>query len=97
MNIQGDKNRDKKAYVYIVKCSDETLYCGWTFNLIQRIIAHNSGKGAKYTRSRLPVTVVYWEEYDIKSDAMKREYQIKQLNRKEKLKLCRLFSYEKTN
>ena len=81
------KRVTKKAYVYIVKCSDGTLYCGWTFDLGQRVKKHNLGKGAKYTRARSPVEVVYTEEYDTKSAAMKREYQIKQLTKKQKLNL----------
>ena len=100
MNIESDKNRDKtiEYVVYILETSDGSLYCGWTLDLERRLKEHNSSNSkTKYTRSRRPVTVVYWEEYDMKSDAMKREYQIKQLNRKEKLKLCRLFLYEKSN
>ena len=78
-------------YVYILKCSDNTLYKGWTTSLEKRIKAHNSGKGAKYTRARLPVEIVYFEEFEDKKDAMKREYAIKQLSRQEKLKLIGSF------
>ena len=74
-------------YTYIVKCSDETLYTGWTNNLEKRLRAHNSGKGAKYTKNRRPVELVYFEEYDTKQEAMKREYAIKQLPREKKLAL----------
>lgn len=74
-------------YVYILKCSDNTLYTGWTTSLEKRLEAHNSGKGAKYTRGRLPVKVVYYEEFEEKKEAMKREYAIKQLSREGKLKL----------
>lgn len=74
-------------YVYILKCSDNTLYTGWTTNLEKRLKVHNTGKGAKYTRVRLPVEIVYFEEFEDKKDAMKREYAIKQLSRQEKLKL----------
>ena len=74
-------------YTYILKCIDETLYCGWTNDLEKRLKAHNSGKGTKYTRSRLPVTLVYYEEFETAKEAQKREYQIKNLSRKEKLKL----------
>ncbi|MBQ6819877.1 MAG: GIY-YIG nuclease family protein [Clostridium sp.] len=74
-------------YVYILKCSDNTFYTGWTTSLERRLKAHNSGKGAKYTKARLPVQIVYFEEFDNKIDAMKREYAIKKLSRKEKLKL----------
>lgn len=74
-------------YVYILCCADNTLYCGWTKDLSARIAAHNSGKGAKYTRSRLPVKLVYFEEYDDKSKAMSREWHIKRMSRKEKTDL----------
>lgn len=74
-------------YVYIVKCSDGTYYTGYTNDLEKRLLAHNAGKGAKYTRNRLPVEMVYFEEYEDKSEAMKREYAIKRLTRKQKEKL----------
>ena len=74
-------------YTYILKCSDNTFYTGWTTDLNRRLTAHNSGKGAKYTRNRLPVTLVYYEEFQTKQDAMKREYAIKQLSRQEKAAL----------
>ena len=74
-------------YTYILKCADGTLYCGWTNDLEKRLKVHNDGKGAKYTRSRLPVTLVYYEEFETAKEAQKREYQIKNLSRKEKLKL----------
>ena len=60
---------DKKNYTYILKCADGTLYCGWTNDLEKRLASHNSGKGAKYTRSRLPVTLVYYEEFESPIDA----------------------------
>lgn len=78
---------DKKSYTYILKCADDTLYCGWTNDLEKRLKSHNDGKGAKYTRSRLPVSLVYYEEFDTPVEAQKREYRIKRLTRKEKLKL----------
>ena len=74
-------------FVYILKCSDNTLYTGWTTDLSRRIQTHNEGKGAKYTRARLPVELVYFEQLNNKSDALKREYAIKQLTRKNKLEL----------
>jgi len=77
-------------YVYMLECSDGSLYTGWTNNLEKRIAAHNNGKGAKYTRVRLPVKLVYYEEYEDKIEAMKREYEIKRLSRKEKVKLIKL-------
>jgi putative endonuclease len=74
-------------YTYIVECSDGTLYTGYTNDLEKRIKAHNSGKGAKYTRSRLPVTLVYFEEYETKELAQSREWHIKRLTRAKKLEL----------
>lgn len=76
-------------YVYILKCKDESLYTGWTSNLDNRVKTHNSGKGAKYTRARLPVELVYFEEFEDKIEAMKREYAIKQLKREEKIKIIK--------
>ena len=76
-----------KYYCYLLVCHDGTLYCGYTNDLNKRLAAHNNKKGAKYTKTRLPVKLVYSEEFDNKSEAMKREWQIKQLDRKEKLKL----------
>lgn len=74
-------------YTYIVKCSDETFYTGWTNDLEKRIEMHNSGKGAKYTKARLPVELVYYEAFDAKEEAMSREWHIKRLSRSEKQKL----------
>lgn len=74
-------------YTYILLCSDDSLYTGWTNDLSKRIDAHNSGKGAKYTKPRLPVKLVYYEEHDTKEEAMRREYYIKHLSRKEKFRL----------
>lgn len=76
-----------KNYVYILQCRDGSLYTGWTVDLEKRLIQHNQGTGAKYTRSRGPVTLVHWEQYETKEEAMKREYQIKKLDRSRKLKL----------
>ena len=75
-------------YVYMVECADGSLYTGWTTDLAARIEAHNSKKGAKYTRSRLPVRLVYFEEYTDKSEALKREAAIKRLSREEKQALA---------
>ena len=75
------------AYTYLLLCSDGTLYCGWTDNIEKRLAAHNSGKASKYTRSRLPVKLVYFETFDTKQEAMSREARIKQLSRREKLAL----------
>ena len=80
-------NTSQVNYTYIVKCSDETLYTGWTNNLEKRIQNHNAGKGAKYTKARRPVELVYYERFLTKQEAMRREWEIKQLTRKDKLKL----------
>lgn len=74
-------------YTYIVKCSDGSLYTGWTNNLEKRIKDHNAGRGAKYTKARRPVVLVYKEEFLTKQEAMKREWEIKRLSRKEKLSM----------
>lgn len=74
-------------YIYILECKDGTFYTGWTNNLEKRCKDHNEGKGAKYTKARRPVTLVYYETYGTKQEAMRREYEIKQLSRKEKLQL----------
>ena len=74
-------------YTYIVKCSDETYYTGWTNNLEKRIQTHNAGKGAKYTKVRRPVELVYYEEFATKEEAMQREYAIKQLKQCKKEEL----------
>ncbi len=76
-------------YVYILKCRDDTLYTGFTVDLKSRIQTHNKGLGAKYTRGRTPVKLVYYEEYSTKSEALKREYAIKKLSRKDKLKMIK--------
>lgn len=78
---------EKISYAYIVECSDGSLYTGWTNHLEERMKSHNEGKGAKYTRARLPVRLVYYETFATKQEAMKREYAIKQLTRQDKLLL----------
>lgn len=77
-------------YVYIINCSkDNTLYTGMTNNVEKRVKTHNSGKGAIYTRGRLPVVLLYTEKLSSKSEAAKRERQIKKLSKEEKLKLIK--------
>ena len=76
-------------YVYLLRCADGTLYCGWTTDLEARLQAHNSGKGAKYTRSRLPVELAYSESYEDRHDALSREWHMKRMTREEKLALVR--------
>jgi putative endonuclease len=71
-------------YTYIVQCSDGSLYTGWTNDLDKRIAAHNAGKGAKYTKTRRPVRLIYYETFETKQEAMSREYHLKQLTRAQK-------------
>lgn len=78
---------DKRWFVYILRCSDGTLYTGMTDDVARRAEVHNSGKGAKYTRGRTPVVVVYTEECESYSAALKREYAIKQMARPKKINL----------
>ena len=81
-------------YTYILKCSDGTFYCGWTNNLEKRLNAHNSGTGSRYTRTRLPVVLVYYEQFHTKEEAMSREWHIKRLSRAEKEELVNGFLIE---
>lgn len=74
-------------YTYILECADGSLYCGWTNNVHKRVDDHNAGKGAKYTKPRLPVKLAYYEAFETKEEACKREYEIKQLTRAQKMKL----------
>lgn len=79
------KNDRKPAYTYVVECNDGSLYTGWTNDIVKRIRNHNDGNGAKYTRSRLPVKLVYYEVFATKQEAMQREYAFKLLTRADKL------------
>ena len=74
-------------YTYILECKDGTYYTGWTNNLEKRLKDHNNGKGAKYTKARLPVSLIYYEEFQTKEEAMSREYAMKHMTRNEKNKL----------
>jgi len=74
-------------YVYILSCADDTYYTGYTTDPQRRLDQHNAGEGAKYTRGRTPVDLVYLEAHDSKSEAMSREYEIKQLRRRKKHRL----------
>lgn len=76
--------KSSKHYAYMVRCKDNSIYSGYAVDPYKREEVHNSGKGAKYTRTRLPVKLVYFEEFDNKVDAMKREYAFKQYTHKEK-------------
>lgn len=76
-----------KFFVYLLRCADDTLYCGYTTDVARRVAVHNAGKGAKYTRSRLPVVCVYREEFATRSEALAREAAIKKYSRAQKLAL----------
>ena len=78
-----------KNYTYILRCGDGSFYTGWTNRLAERVAAHQSGRGAKYTRGRGPVELVYWEAFYTREAAMSREAAIKKLSRKDKLALIR--------
>ncbi len=80
------------GYVYILRCKDDSLYTGWCVDLEKRLELHNSGKGAKYTRSKRPCKLVYYEEIDNKSEALKREIAIKKLTKAKKEDLVRSFN-----
>lgn len=82
--------KSKNFYVYILQCSDKTFYIGYTTDLNKRIKIHNKGIGAKYTRGRTPVKLLYYELFHDKSQALKREYALKKLTRKQKEKLIEL-------
>ncbi|MBM7636564.1 putative endonuclease [Streptococcus saliviloxodontae] len=79
------KMTPQKAYMYVVECADKTLYTGYTTDIERRIKTHNAGKGAKYTKTRRPVKLLYWEEHPSKSAAMSAESYFKQKTRKQKL------------
>lgn len=87
MEVENAIKLQKSQYIYILECADGTLYTGWTTDPEHRLRAHNSGRGAKYTRSRTPVRIVYLEEYDDKGEALSREAEIKRLTREEKKSL----------
>lgn len=83
------KIQKEENYTYILECSDGTYYTGWTNNLNRRLQAHNAGRGAKYTKVRRPVTLRYFEVFETKEEAMRREYEIKQMRRFEKEELIK--------
>ena len=87
MNIQKKRDNyfmESNHYMYVLQCNDGTYYTGYTNCLEKRISMHNEGKGAKYTRGRTPVTLIYYRVYSTKREAMQAEYQFKQLSRQEK-------------
>ncbi|TWT16586.1 GIY-YIG nuclease family protein [Streptococcus sp. sy010] len=77
--------KETKAYLYVLRCRDNSLYTGYTTNIDRRLKTHQTGKGAKYTKSRLPVELIYWESFDSKSQAMSAESLFKQKTRRQKL------------
>ena len=83
------KEKEGNYYVYLLLCSDGSYYCGYTDDPERRLAAHNSGKGAKYTRSRRPCRLVYTEQFGSKHEAMRREYFLKKLNHREREQLVR--------
>ena len=91
MNCKNDNKNDRKKkkenVTYILRCADGSLYTGWTNDLEHRVRMHNEGKGAKYTKGRGPVELVYHEVFGTKEEAMRREYEIKQMSRSEKEQL----------
>ena len=89
--MSKDKEETFMNYTYIVRCRDGSLYTGWTNNLEKRIKDHNNGRGAKYTKSRRPVLLAYYEEFATKEEAMRREWEIKQMKRQEKQDLVERF------
>ena len=89
-SVQGDESKEMH-YIYLVRCSDDSVYCGWTTDLKRRIDAHNGhiSGGAKYTRGRRPVTLVYAESFHQKQEAQRREYAIKRMTKTKKLRLIK--------
>ncbi len=83
------------AYVYLLRCADDTLYTGWTNDIDRRLARHQAGRGAKYTRARLPVCLAYYEELADATAARKREYVLRHLPRATKLALCAKFKDER--
>jgi len=82
-------------YTYILTCADGTFYCGWTNDLDKRLKAHNEGRGARYTKTRRPVVLSYYEMFQTREEAMKREYAIKRLTRRQKETLLNQFELKK--
>ncbi|HBI99879.1 GIY-YIG nuclease family protein [Lysinibacillus sp. FSL R7-0073] len=77
--------KSNSHYFYVLECADQSLYAGYTNNLEKRVAVHNAGKGAKYTRARVPVKCIYKEEFETKEEAMRAEYAFKQLTRTQKI------------
>lgn len=86
---------DKKHYTYLVRCNDGSFYCGYATDVAARVATHNKGTGAKYTRSRRPVSLVYTECFDTKSAAMSRECAIKKLSHQQKAAMVQAYAERK--
>ena len=86
--------KETQNYTYLLTCRDGSFYCGWTNHLQERVKAHNEGRGAKYTKSRRPVSLAYYEVFATQEEAMKRESAIKKLSRREKERLVEGFLAE---
>lgn len=80
---------NSKHYFYVLECSDNSLYAGYTNHLEKRVATHNAGKGAKYTKARCPVRCIYYETFETKQQAMRAEYAFKQLRRSDKIQYMR--------
>ncbi len=80
----------RTAFIYLLRCADGTLYTGWTFDVARRVRTHQLGRGARYTRTRLPVELIYHEQLPSRRAAMLREIAIKKMSRARKLKLANL-------
>lgn len=80
---------ENNHYFYVLQCSDTSYYAGYTNNLEKRIATHNAGKGAKYTKARTPVSCIYFEQFESKQEALRKEYAFKQLTRAQKIQYMR--------
>ena len=82
------KSARRAAFVYLLRCADGTIYTGWTFDVAQRVHAHQQGRGARYTRARRPVELIYHERLPSRRAAMRREVAIKRMSRKRNLRMA---------
>ncbi len=82
------RNRKRSAFVYLLQCADGSIYTGWTLDVARRLQMHQNGRGARYTRTRRPVALIYKERLPSRADAMRRESEIKRWPRAKKLKLA---------
>ena len=87
MTSAGEESQNQSHFTYMLLCSDDSIYTGYTTDLARRVQQHNAGQGARYTRGRRPVLLVHWEEYGTRSLAQQREYELKQLSHQEKVDL----------